>query len=202
MFEGDALEPAPGEVDLCTMAGTDARLYAHARRGQARELSTRAGLAERRVAQLQAEVEALTEQGAQAADEAAAARQELARLGEVEQRFSELAAEMGCELPPEMEEKKPRKKASARKTSDGGKRPRPRPGAAPPPLSALLDHLINIDAPCSTRGQPRGGPAARQRAGRRPPRVRGRRTSCDRVVPFVAGIYASAGLLVRPSMFL
>ena len=65
-------------------------------RGQARELSTRAGLAERRVAQLEAEVEALTEQGAQAADEAAAARQELARLGEVEQRFSELAAEMGC----------------------------------------------------------------------------------------------------------
>ena len=65
-------------------------------RGQARELSTRAGLAERRAAQLEAEVEALTEQGAQAADEAAAARQELARLGEVERRFSELAAEMGC----------------------------------------------------------------------------------------------------------
>jgi len=60
-----------------------------------------------------------------------------------------LAAEMGCELPPEMEEKKPRKKSASRKTSDGGKRPRPRPGAAPPPLSALLDHLINIDAPCS-----------------------------------------------------
>ena len=43
-----------------------------------------------------------------------------------------LAAEMGCELPPEMEEKKPRKKASSRKVSDGGKRPRPRPGAAVP----------------------------------------------------------------------
>ena len=65
-------------------------------RGQARELSTRAGLAERRATQLEREVEALTEQGAQAADEAAAARQELARLGEVERRFSELAAEMGC----------------------------------------------------------------------------------------------------------
>ena len=65
-------------------------------RGQARDLSGRAGLAERRATQLEVEVEALTEQGAQAADEAAAARQELTRLGEVERRFSELAAEMGC----------------------------------------------------------------------------------------------------------
>jgi hypothetical protein len=58
-----------------------------------------------------------------------------------------LALEMGCDVPPEIDEKKPRKKS--KKASDGGKRPRPRPGAAPPPLSALLDHLINIDAPCS-----------------------------------------------------
>ena len=54
---------------------------------------------------------------------------------------------MGCDVPPEIDEKKPRKKS--KKASGEGKRPRPRPGAAPPPLSALLDHLINIDAPCS-----------------------------------------------------
>ena len=64
-----------------------------------------------------------------------------------------LAAEMGCELPPEVEEKKPRKKAPRKSDVDDRgrpkKRPRPRPGAAPPPLSALLDHLITIDAPCA-----------------------------------------------------
>ncbi len=79
-------------------------------------------------------------------------RERKRRLAEKEKETAafvreKLAAEMGCELPPDVEEKKPRKKS--KKASDGGKRPRPRPGAAPPPLSALLDHLITMDAPCS-----------------------------------------------------
>jgi len=65
-------------------------------RRESRELSERCGAAERRSAQLTRETAQLQEQLGQAADEAEAAAGELTRLREVEARFSELAAEMGC----------------------------------------------------------------------------------------------------------
>ena len=54
-------------------------------RKQGRELSERAGAAERRVAGLEGEVEELALQAGQASEEAGAAQGELARLREVEQ---------------------------------------------------------------------------------------------------------------------